>query len=684
MKRSLFLFLSIWISAGTLTAQNLPSSIAGTHSSETFVPVTLGQSVVALTGPWRFHIGDNPQWADPNFDDSAWQSYELMSRHSPLTPEEITQSAALPGWQQHGHPGYTGYAWYRLRLQLPEDVESPALMMPQHVDDAYEVYLNGVRIGSFGDLNGWPLSYQGQPQLFSIPSAMLRTGRPVALALRFWNQRNEAALSERNLAGGLRGVPVVGPSALLQVFEQSVQEKIGQRRIAPGETSSQPWELLGLAVLYIAVGLISFSLFFFSRGHKEYLWTGISLVGFGAMLALIAISVMPQTAIPAQLIFVTHIVTFPAAAFAMPLAAMYLLEVPRVRWHRANYFVAPINLLWSLQVQGWNLGWLPPTASTDFARAVTLWLGEVSLGCLLLAIAVDGVRTIGRKAWLPMTPGLLFALYCLSYDLAVSGIFQSWVFAQIICASVPLSVLVIFLLRFTEQQRENVRMADDMRQAQEVQHLLIPQHLPSFPGWLIESEYRPARQVGGDFFQILPGSDGSLLIVVGDVSGKGLKAAMTVSAIVGALRGCTARSPAQVLAYLNRALHGQVHGFFTCCAALITDDGSTTIANAGHLPPYRNGEELPVPNGLPLGVLVEAAYEERRYELASGDRVTFISDGVVEAQSAGGELFGFDRTRAISTQPAETIARTAQSFGQEDDITVLTVIRVPKLEAIPA
>jgi phosphoserine phosphatase RsbU/P len=462
-----------------------------------------------------------------------------------------------------------------------------------------------------------------------------------------------------------------------------MQEQMGQRRITSGNTSRRPpLGLIALIPLYITVGLISLFLFLFSRMHKEYLWAGISLVGFGAMLALFAVGIMPQTAVPTQFISAIQIATYPVAAFAMPFAAMYLLGVPRALWRRANYVVALVNLAWSLQLESRNLGLLPPTAATDFFRGLTLWLGELSLGCLLLAIAVDGVRTIGRKAWLPMTPGLLFALYCLSYDLAVSGIFENFVLGEFICASVPISVLVIFLMRFTEQQRENVRMADDMRQAQEVQRLLVPQHLPSFPGWIIESEYRPARQVGGDFFYVLPGKDGSLLVVVGDVSGKGLKAAMTVSAVVGALRDTADRQPARVLDHLNRVLCGQIGGFVTCSATLIAENGAMTIANAGQLSPYSNGDELAVPSGLPLGITLGVSYEEEQFELNAGDRLTFVSDGVLEARNPSGELFGFERTRMISDRPAAEIAAAAQDFGQEDDITVLSVTLTAKLQEV--
>jgi serine phosphatase RsbU (regulator of sigma subunit) len=100
-----------------------------------------------------------------------------------------------------------------------------------------------------------------------------------------------------------------------------------------------------------------------------------------------------------------------------------------------------------------------------------------------------------------------------------------------------------------------------------------------------------------------------------------------------------------------------------------------TVANAGHLPPYRNGEELAVDAGLPLGIAPDEKYEERVSHLEPGDQLTLLSDGVVEARDAQGGLFGFERTRAISAQTAGEIAAAALKFGQEDDITVLTVVR---------
>jgi serine phosphatase RsbU (regulator of sigma subunit) len=243
--------------------------------------------------------------------------------------------------------------------------------------------------------------------------------------------------------------------------------------------------------------------------------------------------------------------------------------------------------------------------------------------------------------------------------------------------------LLLFLVRrFSLARQEEARLSTEMEAARNVQSLLVPAIAPHTPGFAVQNVYLPASEVGGDFFQVRQGDDGSLLIVTGDVSGKGLKAAMTVSTIMGALRGCLERHPARVLTHLNNVLHGHVSGFVTCCVALISSDGLITIANAGHLSPYINGDEMPIAAGLPLGMIAESSYDELQFRVAPGDRLTFVSDGVVEARSKSGELFGFERTAAVATCSAESIAEAAQRFGQEDDITVISVTFTAALEPV--
>ncbi|HUN83041.1 MAG TPA: PP2C family protein-serine/threonine phosphatase [Terracidiphilus sp.] len=221
-----------------------------------------------------------------------------------------------------------------------------------------------------------------------------------------------------------------------------------------------------------------------------------------------------------------------------------------------------------------------------------------------------------------------------------------------------------------------LRAETELEAARAVQQVLIPDEIPSLPGFKIESAYRPAGQVGGDFFQILPTTDGGALIVIGDVSGKGMPAAMTVSLLVGTFRTLAhyTASPGEILAAMNRRMLARSKGGFTTCLVLRADpDGTLTMANAGHIPPYCNGEELVVESGFPLGLDAESTYEESRVELKPSAQLTLLTDGVVEARSRTGELFGFARTQELSRKKAEQILQEATAFGQEDDITVVTL-----------
>ena len=254
----------------------------------------------------------------------------------------------------------------------------------------------------------------------------------------------------------------------------------------------------------------------------------------------------------------------------------------------------------------------------------------------------------------------------------------SWNFGPIAMVLFGAMAVAIFVRELIEDQREKERLATEFEAGRAMQQVLLGAKMPVIPRLRIESVYQPAGEVGGDFFQVLPAPDGAVLVAVGDVSGKGLRAAMTVSTILGALRALPAAPPAELLRALNRMLAGQLQdGFVTCCMAHIAPSGTVTAANAGHLAPYRNQEEVSIESGLPLGITADAEYPESTFVLAPGETLVFLSDGVVEAQSATGELFGFDRTREISTQSAEEISQVAQAFGQQDDITVLTLQFAP-------
>jgi len=156
---------------------------------------------------------------------------------------------------------------------------------------------------------------------------------------------------------------------------------------------------------------------------------------------------------------------------------------------------------------------------------------------------------------------------------------------------------IILNRRAAASDLEGARLKSELEAAVEIQRLMLPESQSAE----VDAVYLPAAEVGGDFYQILPRSDGSRLIVVGDVSGKGLRAAMLVPLVIGALRHEQADSPAAVLAGLNRVLHGQTgNGFVTCCCLHVSPGGEVRIANAGHLAPYYRGKEMSMESGLDL------------------------------------------------------------------------------------
>jgi serine phosphatase RsbU (regulator of sigma subunit) len=244
------------------------------------------------------------------------------------------------------------------------------------------------------------------------------------------------------------------------------------------------------------------------------------------------------------------------------------------------------------------------------------------------------------------------------------------------------------------QDRE--RLDHELRVARLIQQTLLPRELPSMPGWSMARHYQPARAVGGDFYDAMAMPDGRLVLIIGDVTDKGVPAALLMATTRSILRAAAQRllTPAAVLKRANDHLYGDIPAnmFVTClCAVLAPESGRLWYANAGHDPPYlrRRGavEELRA-SGVPLGLMPNMEYQEHEVQLEPGDEVLFYSDGVVEAHSPGRELFGFPRLQAALARHAEAkgpalidallgelAGFTGQGWEQEDDITLVTLAR---------
>jgi serine phosphatase RsbU (regulator of sigma subunit) len=238
----------------------------------------------------------------------------------------------------------------------------------------------------------------------------------------------------------------------------------------------------------------------------------------------------------------------------------------------------------------------------------------------------------------------------------------------------------------------------ELRLARSIQRASLPKEVPTLEGWQISPFYRPAREVGGDFYDFHPLSEGRLGLVVGDATGKGVPAALVMSTTCGMLRlaAQSSSSPGEMLQRVNETLFPYIPAnmFVTCFYAILDPkSGTLSYANAGHDLPYlhRNGaaEELRA-RGMPLGLMPGMGYEEKETILEAGESALFYSDGLVEAHDPKGEMFGFPRLRALVAQHGEerTLGNllledlysfVGDGWEQEDDITLLTLRRSASL-----
>src|ERR671912_194207 len=234
----------------------------------------------------------------------------------------------------------------------------------------------------------------------------------------------------------------------------------------------------------------------------------------------------------------------------------------------------------------------------------------------------------------------------------------------------------------------------ELRLARSIQRASLPKEVPTLEGWQISPFYRPAREVGGDFYDFHPLSEGRLGLVVGDATGKGVPAALVMSTTCGMLRLAARNysSPGEMLQRVNEALFPYIPAnMFVTCFYCILDprSGSLSYANAGHDLPYlhRNGnaEELKA-RGMPLGLMPAMGYEEKETILGAGEAALLYSDGLVEAHNPKGEMLGFPRLQALVSEHGEEesleealleelYSFVGEGWVQEDDITLLTLRR---------
>ena len=427
-----------------------------------------------------------------------------------------------------------------------------------------------------------------------LPSSLAPPGSAALIALREWH------------APPFLESDVHHPTAVIdqaRVLSLKVRAGAAEALVANG-----PEYALSAVLALAGIALL---LFWRSSRGPEYLWAAIML------LSPLATAILSSGLVTARLSFHAQTLAL-AVVYSAGLIAeiefMWTLFQLRSRW---------IHILWHAI---WVAFILAEIAEAYFLQSpafqhlcqIVIVVGISAFDCILFPVCIREIFRPGGNRAIAAAQSLMeviILLGVLGYSVHLTLRPFPLDLFQLTLTLLDLAIAAMLFRRAWKAWKESDSLRAEFQAAREVQQQLVTAP-PAIPGFRIEAEYRPATQMGGDFYRVVPGENGDVLVVVGDVSGKGLRAAMTVSAIVGSLRMLSARTPAEILRELNRSLAGHMHGgFVTCLAARMNADGAVAVATAGHPAPYRNGEEIPLSPSLPLGITVDAEYTETIFRL---------------------------------------------------------------------
>lgn len=640
--------------AALLAAFALPAHAQTFDATTLRQPINLGMN-------WLVTSGDNPAYAQANYDDSHWIVVDPNKSLKTYFPNERPN-----------------VIWYRLHVNVNPNQTGLGLE-EWNLSTAFDIYVNGRKLMQSGSVSPYVPYTLGARVLAAIPDDAVKSGSFV-IALRIGVSQTD----------WINAFPGLFPYNLV----------FGQKAALDGSA----WlSTIGLNVLgwfstlaMVGLGFIALALFTAQRQQREYLWI--------ALMALAMILIQPIQLyelfhnLPAWTTYLTGSFN---VIYVILETLMYLafLRLPVARWMQVLLALSVIGILYNSMEVANGIG-------TPVTLVLSLTPQLILFAFVIPVLLIIHWQRGNREAGILLIPALLSSL---TIFIGLGGFIATLIPANATAAEhflevmlnltvgpfrinlgnlgncfFALSLAVIIVLRSTRIAAREAQIEAEMEAAREVQRIVVPEDIESVPGLAVETAYEPAQQVGGDFFQVIPASDDSLLVVIGDVAGKGLPAAMLVSVLVGAIRAQAeyTEDPAALLEGLNHRMVGRIGaGFCTAMAARIYPDGAVLLANAGHLPPYLDCKEVDVPGALPLGAKGGTRYETIRFLLPRGSKLTFYSDGIVEATNPAGELFGFERSRTISEQPVAKILETAKQFGQNDDMTAISITRAAASEA---
>ncbi|MYB65277.1 SpoIIE family protein phosphatase [Candidatus Poribacteria bacterium] len=616
--------------------------------------------------PWKYHPGDNPEWASPTFDDTEWESIFTLGT---LLPQDKSSDSE-----------WDGIGWFRLHVSVPDKQlwDTPlALWMIYHAG-ASEIYLDGELIYEFGTVG--TRKEEEKPYWERDPLVISFSGKTdYVIAVRYSNFTSS------------QSIPVRGFWLVVAPLNESIKGRVNTLR--HGTTLQMVWTAISVFLM-----LQHLLLFFFYPRARENLYFAISTGSIGAFIFLTFQFILWATSSTHILLLLRLLACVYVLMFMSGMLFLYTLFYPKLP-----------KLFWPF-LTGWIITICLSMFDSGVGFAILLILLFTGLTFLemirVIIVAVfkkkDGAWIFGIGSIAPFVLPFILGVFLSQTKFAIN-----WQLGVLSIILIPLFSMSVYLARNVSRTRrkleteelerqllevENTRKTEELEEARELQMSMLPDAPPELPNLDVAFEMRPATEVGGDYYDFNLTDDGQLTIAIGDATGHGMNAGLVVSAVKSLFK--TSAPGAGNLATLERISQGIKSMNFKRLHMAMTlatfNDNKLTLASAG-MPPtliYRSEDDMVeeiLLEGMPLGGVIGTKRQEISFELQPGDTVLMMSDGLPEMLNPENEMLDYPKTKELFTQVAdkspkaiirhmfEASSSWAKGKPQEDDITLVVI-----------
>ena len=618
---------------------------------------------IFLTGPWKYHPGDDMEWASPSFDDTEWES--------------IDSTLSFLEGMSGNETG--GIGWFRLHLSIPDERlwHMPLALNVVFQTGASEIYLDGKLIYKFGTVG--TRKGEEEPYWERNPQGISFSGKTDHLiAVRYSNF----------------SVYQIGFGLIIAPLDVSVETRVNM--IRHGTTLQMVWTAITVFLM-----LQHLLLFIFYPRARENLYFSISTGSIGALVFLIfqfALLATGLTQILYLLRLLVYIFVLMVVSAILFLYTLFYPKLPKFSWFLLIGWgvilcLDLLNLRFdSLGLKGLLLILFTGLTFFEMARVIIVAIFKKK----------DGAWIFGLGSLSPF----IFT-FVLGSLVSRIGYTINWQFGVLTVILAPLFSMSVYLARnysrtsrklereMVERQVlevENTRKTEELEEARKLQMSMLPQTAPQLPNLDVAFEMRPATEVGGDYYDYNLTEDGQLTLAIGDATGHGMNAGLVVSAVKSLFK--TSAPEAENLETLERISQGiksmNLKRLYMAMTVATFHNNRLTLAGAG-MPPaliYRADEDLVeeiLLEGMPLGGFIGAERQEASYQLQSGDTILFMSDGLPEMLNPESEMLDYSRTKELFTEIANQSAKSiidyifkasvswADGAPQADDLTLVTI-----------